>query len=117
MSTKTILALAAAAGIIAAVSAPAFAGLNGTTVVLACDIAAKEFAGPVSVKNGTASTILAGKKITVVVQTATGQESETITLKKNLLPGQIVRGSNTYQNTGHCTASVFYAKPTMKPRA
>jgi hypothetical protein len=116
MSTKTILALAAA-GIVAAVSAPSFAGLNGTTVVLACDIAAKEFAGPVSVKNSTASAILAGKKITVVVHTATGKEYETITLKKKLLPGQIVRGSNTYQNTGHCTASVFYPKLILKPRA
>ena len=116
MSTKTILALVAA-GLVAAVSAPSFAALNGTTVVLACDIAAKEFAGPVAVKNGTTSTILAGKKLTVVVHTATGKEYETITLKKNLLPGQIVRGSNTYQNTGHCTASVFYPKPIMKPRA
>jgi hypothetical protein len=116
MSTKTILALAAV-GFVTAVAAPSFAGLNGTTVVLACDIAAKEFAGPVSVKNGTTSTILAGKKITVVVHTATGKEQETITLKKNLLPGQTVRGSKTYQNTGRCTASVFYVKPILKPRA
>ena len=116
MSKKTLLALSAA-GFVAAFAGHALAGLNGTTVALACDIAAKEFAGPVAVKNNTASAILAGKKITVVVQTATGKESETIVLKTKLLPGQIVRGSNTYQNTGNCTASVFYPKPIMKPRA
>ncbi len=116
MSTKTILALAAA-GIVAAIAAPSFAGLNGTTVALACDIAAKEFAGPVKVKNTTNGTLPIGKQITVVVQTATGKESETIVLKKKLLPGHVVSGSNTYQNTGHCTASVFYPKPVMKPRA
>ncbi len=111
---KTLIALAAA-GIVAGFAAPSLAGPNGTTVALACDIAAKEFAGPVKVKNDTASTIAAGKQITVVVQTATVKESETIVLKKPLLPGHVVQGSNTYQNTGNCTASVFYAKP-MKPR-
>ncbi|MFO0989086.1 MAG: hypothetical protein U1F37_17290 [Alphaproteobacteria bacterium] len=116
MSTKTILSLAAA-GIALAVAAPSFAGLNGTTVALACDIASKEFAGPVKVKNTTAGTLPIGKQITVVVQTATGNESETIVLKKKLLPGHVVSGSNTYQNTGRCAASVFYPKPAMKPRA
>ena len=116
MSKKAILALAVA-GFAAAIAGHASAGLNGTTVALACDIAAKEFAGPVTVKNTTGKMILAGKKISVVVQTATGKESETIVLKRNLYPNLSVRGSNTYQNTGRCSASVFYAKPIMKPRA
>lgn len=115
MSNKTILALAVAGALAAA--GQSLAAANGTTVALACDIAAKEFAGPVAVKNTTGKVILAGKKITVVVHTATGKESETIVLKRNLYPNLIVRGSNTYQNTGSCTASVFYPKPIMKPRA
>lgn len=115
MSNKVILALAAA-GVLAA-AGQASAGLGGTTVSLACDIAAKEFAGPVAVKNTSASTLAIGRKITVVVFTATGKAYETIVLKKKLLPGHIVSGSNTYQNTGHCTASMFYAKPVLKPRA
>ena len=93
-----------------------YAGLNGTTVAMSCDIAAKEFAGPVTVKNTSASAIAVGKTITVVVHTATGKEYEKIVLKKALAPGQTVRGTNTYQNTGHCTAAVFYPSP-IKPRA
>jgi len=116
MSKKIIVALAAA-GFVAAISGQASARLNGTTVALACDIAAKEFAGPVAVKNTSASTLQIGQKITVVVYTATGKEYETIVLTKKLLPNHIVRGKNTFQNTGHCTASVFYAKPVVKPRA
>lgn len=115
MSNKTIFAIAVAGALAAA--GHASAGLNGTTVSLACDIAAKEFAGPVTVKNTTGKIILAGKKITVVVLTATGKETETIVLKRNLYPNLIVRGKNTYQNTGSCTAAVFYPKPIMKPRA
>lgn len=116
MSKKIILALAAA-GFVAAVSGQASAALNGTTVALACDIAAKDFAGPVSVKNTSANTLAIGQKITVVVFTSTGKENETIVLTKKLLPGHVVRGKNTFQNTGSCTASVFYAKPVMKPHA
>ena len=113
MSSKLKITLGAI-GILAAVAGHAYAGLNGTTVSLACDIAAKEFAGPVTVKNTSAATIAAGKIITVVVHTATGKENEKIVLKKALAPGQTVRGTNTYQNTGHCTSSVFY--PSIKPR-
>jgi hypothetical protein len=106
---KTLLALAAA-GIVAAVAGQAYAKLNGTIVPLACKISSKEFAGPVEVINATRGTILAGKKVTVVVKTAHGNESETITLAKNLKPGQMVRGTKTYEDTINCTASVFYPK-------
>ena len=115
MSSKLMIALGAA-GLVATVASHAFAGLNGTTVSLTCDIAAKEFAGPVAVKNTSGKTILAGKTITVVVVTAYGKENEKIVLKQALAPGQTVRGANTYQNTGSCTASVFYPSP-IKPRA
>lgn len=115
MSSKLKIVLGAA-GILAAIAGHAFAGLNGTTVSLSCDIAAKEFAGPVTVKNTSSKAIAVGKTITVVVHTAYGKENEKIVLKKALLPGQTVRGTNTYQNTGSCTASVFYPSP-IKPRA
>ncbi len=110
MTSKSIIALAAA-GLAVAFAGQALAKLNGTNVALSCSIASKEFAGPVEVKNTTRGTIAVGKKITVVVMTATGKEHETIVLKKALKQGETVRGSNTYQNTGGCTASVFYPKP------
>src|SRR5687767_11812765 len=109
MSKKIVLALAAA-GLVAAFASQSMAKLNGTVVSLACTIASKEFAGPVEVRNGTRTTILAGKKVTVVVKTAHGNESETITLAKNLKPGQMVKGSKTYEDTVNCAASVFYPK-------
>jgi hypothetical protein len=108
MSKKLILAIAAAG--IAFVASQASAKLNGTVVSLACKIASKEFAGPVEVRNGTSTTILAGKKVTVVVKTAHGNESETITLAKDLKPGQMVKGTKTYEDTVNCNASVFYPK-------
>ncbi|MCW5772065.1 MAG: hypothetical protein KIT16_10555 [Rhodospirillaceae bacterium] len=108
MSSKIIIALAAAG--IAAFAGQASAKLNGTTVALECTIAAKEFAGPVTVKNTSGATLLPGKTITVVVKTATGNEHETITVRVALKPGQTIRGRNFYQNTGSCTASVFYPK-------
>ena len=106
---KIVLALAAA-GIVAAFAGPSLAKLNGTVVSLACKIASKEFAGPVEVTNATRGTIAAGKKVTVVVKTAHGNESETITLAKALKPGQMVKGTKTYEDTVNCAASVFYPK-------
>ena len=107
--SKIIIALATA-GIVAGFAGQSFAKLNGTVVPLACKIASKEFAGPVEVRNGTRTTILAGKKVTVVVKTAHGNESETITLAKDLKPGQLVKGTKTYEDTVNCMASVFYPK-------
>ena len=107
MSSKTILALAAA-GIAVALAGPSFAKLNGTVVSLQCTIASKEFAGPVEIKNTTRGTIAVGKTITVVVQTAHGKESETIVLKKALKPGAIVKGTKVFEDTAGCTSSVSY---------
>jgi|RhiMethySRZTD1v2_1073278.scaffolds.fasta_scaffold343104_2 hypothetical protein len=116
MSTKTILALAAA-GMIAAVASPSLAGLNGTVVPLACVLGSKEFAGPVEVKNTSGKLILKGTKITIIAYTAYGKESETIVLTKDLAAGGLVRGSNTYQNvSGGCTASVYYPKIVLQPK-
>jgi hypothetical protein len=109
MSKKSVLALAAA-GIVAAFAGQAFAKLNGTIVPLACKIASKEFAGPVEVQNTTTKTIASGKVLAVVVKTAEGNRSESITLTKPLLPGAIVKGTKTYEDTINCVASVFYPK-------
>ncbi len=112
---KTLIALAAA-GIVAGFAAPSFAGLNGTTVTLACALHAKEFAGPVEVSNDTGKLLAAGTKISVTIYTLTGKQYETIVLANALPAGDIAKGKNFYQNvsTG-CVASIFYAKP-MKPR-
>jgi len=110
MSSKSIIVLAAA-GIAVALAGPAFAKLNGTSVALSCSIASKEFAGPVEVKNTTRGTIAPGKKIVLIVKTAHGSESETITLAKALKPGATVKGNKVYEDTAGCTSSVFYPKP------
>src|SRR4026208_946739 len=115
MSTKTILALAAA-GMIAAVASPSLAGLNGTVVPLACVLGSKEFAGPGRARNPSCRLILKGTKTTIIAYTASGKESETIVLTKDLAAGGLVKGSNTYQNvSGGCTASVYYPKILLQP--
>ena len=106
---KIVLALATA-GIVAAFAGPSMAKLNGTVVSLACKIGSKEFAGPVEVTNATRGTIAAGKKVTVIVKTAHGNEQEIITLATALKPGQRVKGTKVYEDTVNCTSSVFYPK-------